>query len=294
MYRKIYFANLSKFISCALLSVYCLPVDISYLVSDFKYSREHGLKICEVQQGALSAVSGDLYLSGEDGTISPLIADFFSQFPMNKWAAGILYTPLKRSFVKTEWSIQPSLNTLLKDPTFLRCAASIPADPSSIRCYGGIVFAAFDLVRTFESYSKIYPGILFVDAATFPYWMDKYKMNALFDQNDELKKYKADWRLYPKKYDSLLSERIQKEMPSRLYVIKPRGESLANGVIVVDALDLDAVLQLILEPLPSLEKHPDKKYAYWRKNKDDTVLIEKYYPSDYVSFCPPQSTSKGL
>jgi hypothetical protein len=33
-------------------------------------------------------------------------------------------------------------------------------------------------------------------------------MNALFDLNDELEQYKADWRLYSKKYDVHLSDRV--------------------------------------------------------------------------------------
>jgi hypothetical protein len=53
------------------------PADVSYLVSDLKYSQEYGLKICEVQHGALSAIDGDLYINGEEGSISPMIAAVF-------------------------------------------------------------------------------------------------------------------------------------------------------------------------------------------------------------------------
>jgi len=265
------------------------PVDISYLVSDFKYSQEHGLKICEVQHGALSAVDGDLYISGEDGRISPMIADFLALFPMRKWAAGWIYEPLKKSLAAKKWHIERSFKTFLKNPIFLKYAALHPVDPFSITSYAGMVYADFDVVRKFNSYCKTYPGILFMDAAILPYWKDKYKMNALFDLNDELKQYKADWRLYPKKYDAFLAERIQEEMPAEFYVIKPRGEILANGVIVVANSDLDSVLQMILKPLASLEKHPDKKYSYWWKNKDKTFLIEKYYKSDYLCFPLPLS-----
>ncbi|MGL5264456.1 MAG: hypothetical protein ACRDAI_07830 [Candidatus Rhabdochlamydia sp.] len=265
------------------------PVDVSYLVSDFKYSQEHGLKICEVQHGALSAITGDLYISGEDGSISPMIADFFALFPIKKWAVGLIYPPLKRSLAAKGWDVGQSIKTLLKDPTFLECATLPPIDPFSIISYAGIVFADFDVARNFNSYCKAYPGILFINAVTFPYWRDKYKMNMLFDLNDELKQYKADWRLYPKKYDFLLSERIQEEMPSEFYVIKPRREVLANGVIVLANRDLDNVLEMILNPLANLEKHPDKKYSYWWKNKDDTFLIEKYYKSDSLYFSIPLS-----
>ena len=115
------------FLSCILFSLNWMfiyaepkyPVDISYLVSDFKYSKEHGLKICEVQHGSLSAIQGDLYISGEDGNISPMIAEFFALFPMKKWAAGLIYPPLKRSLTMKDWDVEQSIKTLLKDPIFL-------------------------------------------------------------------------------------------------------------------------------------------------------------------------------
>lgn len=264
------------------------PVDISYLVADLKYSKEHGLKICEVQHGALSAVAGDLHIAGSDGNISPMVADFFTKFPLKKWAAGLIYPPLKRCLAAKNWHIESSFKSLLHDAEFLERAALIPADPCLISSYAGMVYADFDIVRNFDFYCSAYPGIVFINATTFPYWNDKYKMNRLFDLNDELKQYKADWKLYHKKYDALLSANIQAAMPCDFYVIKPRSEVLANGVIVVASANLDAVLHMILEPVASLANHPDKKYAYWLKNKDDSFIIEKYYTSDSISFCPPE------
>jgi len=262
-------------------------VDISYLVADLKYNQIDGVKICEIQHGALSAINGDLYISGENGTIPTMIADFFARFPIKKWAAGYIYQPLKRSFEEREWDVKQSFNKIIKDLTFLNNASLDPVNPFFITSYYGMVFADFNIVHNFNFYHKTYPGILFVNAATFPYWKDKYKMNALFNKNDELKKYKADWRLYEKKYNSLLSERIQNDMPSQFYVIKPRSEFLANGVIVVENKDLDNVLQMILKPSASLNKHPDKKYSYWLKNKDTSFIVEKYYQSDYLCFSSP-------
>ena len=260
------------------------PVDISYLVSDFKYSQEHGLKICEVQHGAISALKGDIYISGGNGTISPKIADFFDHFPMKKWAAGLIYSPLRNSLEAKDWGIEPSIKKLSNDPSFLECAVQPPLDPSCITSYAGIVFASCGVVKDLNLYRNAYPGILFIDAAILPYWIDKYKMNVLFNNHPELKEYKADWELHPKKYDPLLAERIVENMPSELYVIKPRKECLGNGVIVVASEDLDGVLQMILEPQSSLKKHPDKRYTYWSGNKDDSFLIEKYYMSDCLHF----------
>jgi len=285
-------SRILKFFLCLLLSFYGTlihaeakhPADISYMVSDFKYSQEHGLKICEVQQGALSALNGDLYINGGDGNISPMIASFFDPLPLKKWVIGSTYSPLKNSLIAKGWELELTIKTLSKNPTFLDCASQIPNNPSSIASYGGIVYAACDVAKDFNLFRNAYPGVLFIDAVTFPYWVDKYKMNILFNQNAELKEYKAEWELYPKKYDPGLSGRIQEKMPSELYVIKPRREFLGNGVIVVADKDLDSVLQMILEPQASLKKHPDKSYSYWSRNKDDTFLIEKYYTSDCLHF----------
>ncbi len=285
-------ARIMKLFSCVLLSIFwtfihaetIYPVDISYMVSDFKYSQEHGLKICEVQHGAVSTVNGDLYISGGNGSISAMIVNFFDRFSNKKWAAGPVYPPLRRSLAAKGWGLERSIKTLAKDPAFLECAELPPVDLSSIASYGGIVYAACDVVRDFNFFRNAYPGVLFIDAATLPYWIDKHKMNVLFNQNAELKEYKADWELYPKKYDSLLAERIQKKMPSELYVIKPRREFLGNGVIVVADKELDGVLQMILEPQISLKKHPDENYSYWWRNADESFIIEKYYMSDYLRF----------
>ncbi|MFV0339404.1 MAG: hypothetical protein ACK5MA_02060 [Parachlamydiaceae bacterium] len=262
--------------------IFGYPADISYLVSDFKYSQEHGIKICEVQHGSLSALLGDLFIEGGDGKISPKIAEYFSQFLMEKWTLSSIYPPLKRSLAANGWNLSLPFRKLLQDPTFLTCAVSPPLDPSLILSYGGIVYADQSIVQDYNSYCKAYPGILFLNAAIFPYWRDKYKMNALFELDDKLKQYKAEWRLYPKKYDAQLADRIQEEMPSEFYVIKPRREFLGNGVLIISSDELDQVLSMILEPTASLKKHPDEKYSFWTKNREDSFLIEKYYRSDYI------------
>lgn len=235
-----------------MLFLLSLFVDVSYLVSDFKYSQEHGLKICEVQHGSLSALEGDLYLSGGEGTIIPKLACFFDSFSLPKYATGLIYLPLRNVLSAKGWNIEPSIKTLLKDPV------------------QAILYADFEIARNFDFYLKTYPNILFINAVTFPYWRDKYKMNALFDLSEELKSYKADWRLYPKSYDQNLAETIKQDMPSDLYVIKPRSEILANGIIITSSQELDYTLHTLLQ-------HP-----YWSKNQDDTFLIEKYYPSDPI------------
>lgn len=83
-----------------------------------------------------------------------MIADFFALFPIKKWAAGLIYPPLKRSLAGTGWHVGQSIKTLLKDPTFLEYAALNPVDPFSMTHYAGIVFADFDIVRNLTSIAK--------------------------------------------------------------------------------------------------------------------------------------------
>ncbi|BDC35161.1 hypothetical protein Noda2021_11190 [Candidatus Dependentiae bacterium Noda2021] len=262
------------------------PADISFLVSDFKYSKTQGIKICEVQHGSLSAFGGDIFTAGQDGRMCPMIADYFAQFPHYKWGAGWMYQPLKRLLSATGWKMEQSINRLVKDSRFMTCAVRYPENTALIATYAGIVYADFELIKNIYYRTK-FPGILFINAVTFPYWNDKCALNALFDLDDELKQYKADWKMYEKKYDAHLAQRIQQDMPSNMYVIKPRSEVLAHGILIVPALELDSVLKIILQPAPSLQHHPDKKYGYWLKNKDDSFIVEKYYESDYLSFASP-------
>lgn len=172
---------------------------------------------------------------------------------------------------------------IFNDPGFLECARQTPAEPSLIASYQGIVYADSEIMRRPNFNFKGYPGIIIMNLVTFPFWKDKYKMNALFELNEKLNSYKAEWKLYPKKYDPQLSYQIKESMPAEFYVIKPRGEFLANGVIVVSESELDTVLKMILEPRDNLGNHPDKKYAYWKNNSDDSFIIEKYYASDLLS-----------
>jgi hypothetical protein len=273
------------FISICNLPKY--PVDISYVVTDFKYSKKDGLKICEVQHGSLSVFKGDLLLHGQDGTISSKIAQYFSKFNVKKWATNRTYAPLKRSLPANEWEFHESFKSVTQCPKFLELSAIIPADPYNIESYSAMAYADHYVVKNIDTFRKLCPGIVFINAAILPYWVDKQQMSQLFESCDELKQYKADWKVYDKKYDPALSEKIQQDMPSDLYVIKPRKEFLGNGVIVVASQDLDATLELILEPADTLKDLSDAKYAYWDKNHDENFIVEKYYESDYLTFPQP-------
>jgi hypothetical protein len=67
-----------------------------------------------------------------------------------------------------------------------------------------------------------------------------------------------------------------------IFVIKPRGAFLGNGVIIVAKEDLNETLNYILNKSDALAKDTDGSYSYWQKDRFDSFLVEKYYPSDPV------------
>ena len=144
------------------------PVDVSYLVSDFKYSREHGLKICEVQQGALSAVTGDLYIAGEEGTIAPLIADFFALFPMKKWAAGF-FIPTQKILKSERVGDSADNEYAVKRSHIFKMRNAASCDPFSIASYAGIVYAALILFEILTPIVRPTRGSLLSMQRPFPF-----------------------------------------------------------------------------------------------------------------------------
>src|SRR5438105_280604 len=81
------------------------------------------------------------------------------------------------------------------------------------------------------------------DAASRPYWIDKYKMTSLFNNHPLLATIKPEWGLYPKTYTPTLADQIIQDIPSDFFVIKPRGSFVGRGVIIVAKKNLDSTLK---------------------------------------------------
>lgn len=271
--------------SKALWAEYQYPADISYMVADLKYSKEHGLKICEIQHGILSTLIGDTMLNGENGLIPPQVIDVFKQFPAKKWS----YTPqiscqslLNVINNALDWKKAATFDLLMNDYEFAQTARKAPLDPSNVATYHGMLYVKPLTFTNYEQFQQSHPGILLIDAATHPYWIDKYKMTRLFASAPELAQVKPEWGLYAKVYTDMLAEQIQNDIGGDIFVIKPRGAFLGNGVIITSKEDLDHTLQYILNKSPALAADPDKSYRHWNKDSFDSFLVERYYPSDLI------------
>jgi hypothetical protein len=281
-----YLKNLLIFVFCLVGSLGAeskYPVDISFLIADLKFSKEHGVKICEIQNGIQSTFYGDLHNNGEPGIISLNFQSVLSQFPFKKWTISSQYAHkcLRDVIAQApDWENFSNLTSILNDDKFLEAATKVPSNPNDIFQYEGMLSTRVNNIKNYESFRQMYPGIVLMDAATIPFWTDKYKMSQLFNRNPILASIKPEWGLYPKIYSESLAENIINDIPSDLYVIKPRGSFLGYGVIIVSKEKLDSTLKYILTDSKELRRDPDKSYNHWNIDSSDTFIIEKFYPSD--------------
>ncbi|MBS0655536.1 MAG: hypothetical protein JSR46_07160 [Verrucomicrobia bacterium] len=262
------------------------PADVSFFIADLKYSQEHGVKICEIQQGVLSIFFGDVLLNGKNGLISSQVEQVFAEFPIKKWSinSDITFNSLLAELMESpRWNFHRSSSELFSDPAFLKAAATPPKDPNSIASYKGMVLARSSTIGDYKEFRKKYPGIMVAGAPSFSCWIDKYKMSLLFARDPIVAAVKPEWGLYPKIYSETLAQTIMNDIPSERYVIKPRGAFLGAGVIIVPKEELDSTLQYILQPSTALLANRDKSYSYWNHERFDSFLVEKYYPSDEIS-----------
>jgi len=263
-----------------------VPVDISFMIADFKYNRKDGVKICEVQHGTDSTFYGDRFSHGEPGIIAGNFYRVLLRYHTQFWTTRVEIT--EKQIVNTlssapEWRMYKKIPFLEKDPDFQKLSNFIVEDPDDIQSYGGIVCLKIPHMHFCPYLLMQYPGILFLDAGTADYWNDKYKMSQLFSRSPNLAQFKPRWNLYPKQYTPDLADKIIQDIPSEKFVIKPRSAYLGNGVIIVSRENLDETLNYILHKKPSLNENPDKSYHYWYSDKHESFLVEEFIASDPIA-----------
>lgn len=241
------------------------PVDLSFMVADIKYSQEHGIKICEVQQGICSSFKGDAFSHEGYPVIAHNLMDVLALYVGKGWTVPKIHcdAAVKVLFDNQEnWHVKKRKQDIFRDSEFLEAAVRNPVDPSRIEDYSGFVYLKCTSLSRLDQMQHLYPGIVFIDRATSPYWIDKVKVSALFELDPMLSSIKPKWNTYPTVYSSGLASKIKEELGSDLFVIKPKGCFLGRGVIIVSEQMLDSVLQYILNKSKSLKNDPDHSYSY--------------------------------
>ena len=261
------------------------PVDISFLVADLKYSRERELKICEIQNGILSVFSGSSFLRPGDLSIQQEFFKMLSQYSPKGWTIinHIADPGLKWVFDQAYyWRKKNSLEEIFYDPEFFAESKKPVANKNDLSSYHGLLFVNATHLKQDEELSERCPGMVVVDQATFPFWVDKDKMTALFGRNPTLAKYKPKWGLYKKNYHKDLAAQIIHDLKCDAFVIKPRGAFMGNGVTIVEKNQLDQVLEYIINPSESAKNNPDSAFRYWAQDPFNSFIVEEFVMSDLI------------
>lgn len=279
--------NLLHFICCALFFFVSLeanlPSDITFLIADLKYNETDGVKICEVQQGSLSGFTGYDYLNGTKNYVENYVADY-----LLKWQKPVFFikknvpSTLERKLTEKGAFSVANMTQLFNHPLFLETATLEPDDPTNLADYGAIVIAAPKHIPSLTYFKDLYPGAIVLEAATYPYWIDKYKMTQLFTDDPVLEAVKPSWGLFPKIYTPTLAQEIAEELGGDRFVIKPRGSFLGNGIIFVTKDNLDAILYKLIEKKGELPLDPDTDLHFWYRENENSFIVEKFCYSDPV------------
>jgi len=258
---------------------------VSFFVIDLKYNESQGVQICEIQPGIISKFKGYDFVTNKTGAAAENFCNILSTLHNELWFVKkwVVDSTFINTFNERDWKQAKNLKKLEKDHRFLVTMSQPVYDPSSIYDYQGILYTRADKVKHLKTFQKKFPGVLIVDSATRKYGKDKYTMNKLLTNDEHLSKLKPKWNLYPKKDSKKLAKKIQQELGSDTYVIKPRRGTLGHGVIIVSQDDLGKTLTKIIKKKETSSKSSkDPDFSYWSLDENSSFIVEEFVPSDPI------------
>lgn len=259
------------------------PAAIAFMVVDFKYNSEQGIKICEVQHGSTSKFKLGRYARDGECETTRLFVETFAQWKPSCWikddgiADKTLLTVLKGS---PKWSITKDYKKLLTNKYFKKIISKPVLDPEDINNYHAICYGWKKAITPLLNQKQLYPGILIIDEPTFPYWTDKLKMGLMFKRDPILEQIKPVWSCYDKYLANDVYQKILEDIPGDYVIIKPRATFLSKGVIAIHKNELQKLLKLIIDNPSNLKKHPDPNWRYWSSDRSSSFVVEQFIESD--------------
>lgn len=271
---------------CSVQSAKKYPADVCFLVADLKYNAQQGVKICEIQQACLSLFNGDAVCSVEEESIHKELLRILSLYNKNGWvvANGMadknIVSALASSF---SWRTPQDMIALCSDAHFMNCAKQPVTDMYDLSSYQGFLYAKGSDLCVIDDFAQRFPGVIVIDKSSFPFWIDKYQMTQLFAEDELLSPFKPKWGNYKKIYTPELAAQIAYDLQGDTFVIKPRGEFMGKGVIIVQRQDLDEVLYYITTKSGRLAESKDSAYVAWKKDFFDSFIVEEFVTSDPIA-----------
>lgn len=262
------------------------PADVCFMVADLKYNPVQGVKICEIQQACLSAFNGDAFRNVEEESIHTELLRILSMYNKNGWIVtnsmadkNLVSTLAHSSF----WQSSQNIIALLADSNFMNQAKQPVADIYDLSSYQGFLYINGSHLCVIPDFEKRFPGVIVLDKSSFPFWIDKYEMTKLFVQDELLSTFKPKWGNYKKIYTQDLAIQIANDLQCDTFVIKPRGEFMGNGIIIIQREDLDEVLSYIITKSGPLAESKDHAYMAWKNDSFDSFIVEEFVTSDPIA-----------
>jgi len=264
------------------------------MVADLKYNSRQGAKICEIQQASLSLFNGDIFRNKEEESIYTNFVEIISSYNQRGWVVehGLADKNILASLTHSSfWKSSKDLMALVSDADFMNQAKQPIVNSYDLSCYKGFLYINWSDLCVINDFEKRFPGIVVLDKSSFPFWIDKYQMTQLFAQDELLATLKPKWGHYTKKYTPELASRIADDLQCDTFVIKPRGEFLGKGIIIVQKQELDTVLQYIITKEGTLTQSTDPAYTAWQQDYFDSFIVEEFITSDPITIPHLQNKS---
>ena len=262
------------------------PVDVCYMVADLKYNARQGVKICEVQQASLSLFNGDTFRElAVEHSIHKELLRTLSLYNTHGWVVSHSIADKKLASAlahSVDWRDRKDLIALFSDEDFKSRAKQPAKDIYDLSSYQGFLYINWSQLSVIHDFEQRLPGMVVVDKSSFPLWIDKYRMTRLFAEDELLSTIKPKWGNYKKIYTKKLAATITNDLQCDTFVIKPRGQFMGRGVIIIQAQDLDEVLRYIITKNGRLADSKDPAYAAWKRDRFDSFIVEEFVASDLI------------
>lgn len=269
------------------------PADIAYIFADIKY-QDGKIKICEFGNGIRASVaSSEVPYNGKTVEIDtpywPIFWPYIQQLNKPIWVVGKKNktVPSKKIIRVTDIDMIPVADT---QKTF----AGVPKKrPKSIdTCQGIVVYQYLDTrnparAKKLEDFQNNHPEFLVINRSAIRFAYNKLYSAQLLD-TPKLRNLKPQWKQYRKKYTPTLAQKILRDIKSNVVVIKPINSRQAQGIIMVEAANLDITLQaLFSSPSAETTNIPDQRdaaaFAYWKTDKNKVFMVESCESSKLIN-----------
>jgi hypothetical protein len=278
MMMKIFMLCFAAFITSASAAAQ-VPRDIAFCIADVKYDGKN-LKILEFGDCAESMFTGYNALYG-NGAIWHSFWKYLAAFKAPLWIVGgdqkfIGLSSFKKFGGKRVLSMNALSLAIDKDKN--QRNSSEPA---------GIVFIKSAYSQpSMALLKRKFPSLIFINKKVRRHVIDKYRTNLLFQNDNDLKKFRPGCKVCKKKYTPGLAQSIINELKANTYVIKPTHGSCGKGVIFVKKHELDGMLRALLENRSDLRIMRNKDvrmFDFWLIDKTPHFLVEEYAPSKILT-----------